>query len=187
MHMHIQIHAPNKNVYVYIDIYIYIYIYVHTYIPACLPACLPACMHACMHTYIHILFSEKRTKRTVSVSKPNFFYISPSALGPVACFHTIIRKTRQDRLGMVYPLPQPLIFFKLYGEGTISPNLAQGHHAILSRYNTDTEPTWYEKCAGPGATPSTPRGSTTPFNTIQRQHCLQPLGLAGPMNQTKNT
>ena len=74
--MHIQIHAPNKNVYVYIDIYIYIYIYtytyIHTYLPACLPACLHACMRACIHTYIFFSAKSERSEPFRSLNRTFF-------------------------------------------------------------------------------------------------------------------
>ena len=45
---------------------------------------------ACVICFAVFLFSEQRTRRIVSVSRPNFPYISPMALGPAAGFHTTI-------------------------------------------------------------------------------------------------
>ena len=143
-----------------------------------------ACIHTCIHTYILSANSE-RSESSRPLDRTSFTLAHRHSAQWLASALSI-GKLGETSLGMAYPLPQPLIFSKLYGEGAISPNLAQGHLALLPRYDTNTQPTRYDMCEGPGVPSSTPRGSKTLISsTLPRQHCLQPLGLAEPRGQIK--
>ena len=157
----------------YIYIYIYIYVYTHTYI----------------YTYIHFFFQRTANSEHVesfrSVDRTSLILAQWHSAQRLASAPQSDNSTRPA--WAVHPLPQPLLFHKLYGEGAATTNLARGYHAILSRCDTAATPTRYEMCVGPDVFSSTQQGSSTPFITSPRQHCLQPPGLAGPRSQTKHS
>ena len=204
--MHLLIVYVYIHIRVYLSLSLYIYISIYTYLSLYIYICICVCiyiyihMHRCVciyiyiyiytyvytyiHTYIHtFLFSfsanSEHDESFRSVDRTSQWH-SAQRLASAPRSENLARPA-----WAVHPLPQPFIFFKFYGEGATITNLARGHHAILSRYDTATKPTRCEMCVGPEVPSSTPQGSSTPFITLTRQCCLQPLGLAGPGDKQK--
>ena len=86
----------NKCIDVYLSLSIYIYIYIYSRIPRLGPAGVnscgrDACLPCAVSCYIfYLFFSEQRTQRIVSVSWPNFLYISPLALVCCQLLHAYV-------------------------------------------------------------------------------------------------
>ena len=119
------------RVYVYIHIYTYTYTHTHTY------TYTHTQIHTYIHTYIHFsaISEHDESFRSIDRISLNLPYISPMALGPAACFHTTVGKLGQTSLGSTPTSSTPNLFQVIWG-GSSTTNLARGHHAILSRYDT---------------------------------------------------
>ena len=126
IHTHTHVHVGlYRSVCVYIYIYtsICIYIYIYIYIQ-------------CVYIFLFSAISEHdESFRSVDRTSLNLPYISPMALGPAACFHTTVGKRGQTSLGST-PTSSTLNLVQVIWGGSSTTNLARGHHATLSRYDT---------------------------------------------------
>ena len=139
-----------------------------------------------IHTYTHFPASSEHVEsfRPVDRNSLNLPYISLMALGPAACLYITSGKLGQTSLGSTPNFINPLSFTSYMGRGQhyeFGPrppcNITQIRHK-----NETNKVRNVCRTMGPFLNPTGEHNHSTHES---RQHCLQPLGLAGPKSQQK--